>query len=216
MKLTTTILFAMITFAPPAVAGGFVGDLIKGRTGVDVERGEICAAFICVDKKGKTRTKSFDEVLDDQLNSVPGYSLLSESDKNNVKAAAKVGAIFSAATSLDPVTGGFVIKMIVGNQEQEVLVPSYNPKPSQTQIKYTMVAACLFQRTPTDISAGFGKDAPGDLAKVVPGDTISLTAEFCPGIGGTSVTSVTMIATSKATAIENNPKFSWVLLGKTP
>lgn len=214
MRLIATLLFALLAFAPPAAAGGLVGDIIKGTTGVDLEGGEVCILNQCVDKKGKTRTKSFDEVLDDKLNGVPGYSLLSESDKKNVKAAAKAGAIFSAVTSLDPISGGLVIKMIVGNQEQEVPVPSYNPNPPKTQIKYTMVAACLFQRTPTDISAGFGKVAPDDLAKVVPGDTISLTAEFCPGIGGTSVTSVTMTATSKATAVENNPKFSWVLLGK--
>jgi hypothetical protein len=209
------ILGAIIAFPTLASAGGLIGDLVKGATGgsVDLDKGEVCALNQCVDKNGKTRTKSRDEMVEDALGTIPGYNLLSEPDKANVRSAAKVTGVILATTTMDPITGGLVIQFLAGDKKEEVAVPSYKPNPPPTAITYTMSAACLIQRDAKSITAAF-IEGNADLGKVVPGDTLSLTAPYCSGFGQ-SVTSVVMRATSKATPVDNTTKFKWIILGST-
>lgn len=208
--LLITLSTALLT--SPASGGGLVGDFIKGATGgaVDVERGEICAANQCVNTKGETRTKSIDEVIDDNLGRIPGYQNLSEADKANIRTAAKTGAVIAIATS-DPITGSIIIPIIAGKQKEEVPVPSYKPNPIATDISYNLTADCIGKRGETSFTVAFKEDN-ADLAKVKLGDTVKATAPICTTVSG-SVTSVTMKATSEATPVPSQKGFKWILLG---
>jgi hypothetical protein len=202
-----------ILCASPAFAFGF-GDVVRVVTGgaVDPDRREVCVGPLCVNDKGKTRTKTLDETIDDQVGqAVPGYVVLSDEDKAKVRGAVKSTGVILASTTMDPITGGIVIKIITGDKKEEVLVPSYTPNPPPTEIKYNLAASCLIQRDATSITAAFLEEVP-DLLKVNAGDTVNLTAPICPGMGQ-SITSVIMIATSKATPVTTSSKFKWVLLG---
>ncbi|PDT20051.1 hypothetical protein [Rhizobium hidalgonense] len=206
-------LAGILAISSPVHAGGFIGDIVKGATGgaVDLDNGEVCAVNQCINSKGETRTKSVDEVLDDNLGRVPGYQLLSEADKQNIRTAAKVGAVIAVATS-DPVTGGLVISIISGDQKEEVPVPTYKPNPPATQVSYKLSADCIVKRGENNFTVAFKEDNQ-DAAKVKVGDTISVVSTSCPSFEG-SVTSVEMKATSELTAVPSGRGFKWMLLGE--
>lgn len=203
-----------IVVTSPAVAGGLVSDVVKGATGgaVNLDKGEFCALNQCINKDGKTRTKTLDETIDDTLSqAAPGYAAFSDADKAKVRGAAKDAGVILAATTMDPITGGIVIKIISGDKKEEVLVPTYTPKPIPTEKQYNLTASCLIQRDPTSFTAAFLEDN-ADLSKVKAGDSLNLTAPICSGFAQ-SITSVVMIATSQATPNTSSAKFKWILLG---
>lgn len=206
-------MFGALSLTSSVQAGGLVGDIIKAGTGgaVDVENGEVCAINQCVNTKGETRTKSVDEVLDDNLGRVPGYQLLSDADKQNIRTAAKVGAVIAVATS-DPLVGGVVISIVSGDQKEEVSVPTYDPNPPPTQISYKLTADCIVKRGETSFTVGFKEDNL-EATKVKLGDTVSVDSPSCPSFQG-SVTSVVMQATSELTSVPSKRGFKWVLLGE--
>ncbi|TXM94945.1 hypothetical protein [Methylobacterium sp. WL116] len=211
------IIVALLALATPspAPARSVLGDIVKGTTGgqIDIDKGEACILNQCINDKGKTRTKSVDELIGDALGTIPGYVLLSDADKNNAAKLAKSGGLILATTTMDPVTGGIIIQLLNGPDKQEVPVPTYAPNPPSTSISYTITAVCIASRGPKNFTAAFG-DPPADLNKVKRGDTVNLTAPICAGMAG-SVSSVVMVATSEATPVQNNPSYKWLLLGET-
>lgn len=212
-RIAITSLFLFITTG--ALAEGLLSGAVRVVTGgqVDLDKREVCVLNQCVDDKGKTRTKSTDEMIGDVLGTMPGFALLSDADKENAKKLAKEGGLILAATSMDPITGGIIIQLLNGSTKQEVAVPTYSPNPPVTNASYSFSAVCIASRGSNNFTAAFA-DPPADLSKVSRGDTVNLTAPICAGMSG-SVSSVIMIATSEATPVLNNPAYKWILLGET-
>lgn len=168
---------------------------------------------VTVDRDGNVRVKSPSEVLNDSLNSVPGYGLLSDADKKNIQAAiVTTGAV--AAVVSDPVGGTIFIKILSGPDAKEdtVAIPVGDPTP--TGKSWEITATCIAQQEGKLITAYFNTDPVPEVSNIADGDTVNLTAPTCPIFKDKSVTSVTIRKTGgNPLANRKPPQYTYVLIG---
>jgi len=213
-------LLALITFfyATTAFSDGFLeklGDAVVKTSPVQVGTpgGGLSAGPIKVDGKGNVTFKSPIEILDDSLNQVPGYALLSDPDKKNFQQAVVTTGVIAAVVS-DPVVGTVVVKILSGPEakEETVAVSVSNPAPSGKV--WNINAACIAQQEGKLITAYFNLEPLPDVGNISDGDTVNLTAPTCPLFKEKSVTSVTIHKTGgNPLANRKPPQYTYVLIG---
>jgi hypothetical protein len=177
--------------------------------------GGVCVGPLCVDGKGNTRVKTPGEILNDQLNSIPGYTLLSDADKRNVQTAVVTTGVIAAVTT-DPVTSLVFIKILSGGEgkEKTVAVPQ-NPNAPPTGKMWNITAACIAQQESKLITAYFNTSPVPDVDKIGDGDTVNLTAPVCVLFKDKSVTSVTIHKSGGMPIPDTQPPhFTYVLMGE--
>lgn len=148
--------------------------------------GEATVGGAGIKKGGGIAVPTLDQLIDNAINSTP-LTFLSDADKNNVRQAIKTTGFVSAVVS-DPVTGIIIISVLSGKGEkQDIPIPTVNAPSTGTT--WALNAKCLVQQAGGLITAMFSDD-PEHVKDPKPGDTVMLTAAYCPEYKDKSVTNV--------------------------
>lgn len=155
---------------------------------------------------------SVDDLIDSTISSTP-LTLLSDSDKGNIKEALKTTAVLTAVVS-DPITGMVIATIISADgTKQDIPVPTVDAPPTGETWSFT--SACIVQSEGNFITAMF-RDEPADISSPAFGDTLNLAAPYCPEYGNKSVTSVVIKFTGRSDFPDAQPPvFRHYLVGNT-
>ena len=163
-------------------------------------------------KDGKAAVPTATQLLDTAINSTP-LTLLSDADKQNVKQAIVTTGVIAAVAS-DPIAGLIIVSILAGDngKRQDIAIPVSDASP--TGKTWTLAASCIVQQTGGVITAFFLTNLP-ELSTIADGDTVQLTAPFCPEYKQLSVTVIRI----KKTGLTNIPgaadgKIHNVLVGR--
>nr|WP_291851216.1 hypothetical protein [Bradyrhizobium sp.] len=200
----------------PAYAQSVVDQVVRSSpVQIGPPGGGLRVGPIDVDGRGRVRVRSPAEVLDDELNRVPGYALLSDADKRNVKSAVVTTGVVAGITT-DPAATMLFIKILSGQDGKEKTASvKINPNTTPTGKAWNISATCIVQQEAKLITAYFNTDTVPDADKIADGDTVNLTAPICPLFKDKSVTSVT-INKNGFDPIRGGkpPEFTYVMAGK--
>jgi hypothetical protein len=163
-------------------------------------------------KNGKVVVPTPDQLLDTAINSTP-LTLLSDADKRNVKQAIVTTGFVMAVVS-DPITGIVLITVLQGNGDKtDVPVPTVNAPPTGKVVE--LAAKCIVQQAGGTITAMLNDDAPR-LAELAAGDTLKLSAGYCPEYQKNSVTSVTVKYSGRSDFPDAKPPlYKHYIVGRT-